>query len=599
MHERPIAQRWRAGGARAGALLAGAILAAWSVPGASAQTAYPGYSQNPATPEESARRSGQSLGIDGLPTLRTGNEPGTPGSAGTERIVGGAARGSSIVGLPSGGEVTGGGRTSGVSSSNIGPDFRLSGGQIGAVTGGSNNGRPTTLLRQRAAPPRRIGSPVRRITRQVTQRSTVDLRLSPVIQSPVSGLPLPTPLPLLGLLRGRPLFAATLGLSAPLTVDPAYAPLGIRVGTLTFFPAFTQSVGYDTNPEQIVARAARGSTALRSEGELQFRSDWSSSELVGDLRGGYFEFPENEAASRPNAAGTVRLRLDANRDTQVEFETRFLVDTQRAGNPDLNAASVTSRPLFATYGATLGVTERFNRVLVSVRGLVDRQQFEDARLSDGTVLIQSDRNANQYGLRLRAGYEISPELTPFVDALIDTRVYDQTLDTAGFRRDSDGIAVTGGAAFALTRFLTGEISAGLQHRSYVDPRLPAITAPLLNAAVIWSASPLTTVRLNALTSVFETAVPGSSGALAQVATLEVQHDLLRNLSITLGGTVLTTDYQGIRINERGFSALARLDYRFNRWLTFRGSYIHQQITSSVPSASFDADIVLAGLRVNP
>ena len=95
---------------------------------------------------------------------------------------------------------------------------------------------------------------------------------------------------------------------------------------------------------------------------------------------------------------------------------------------------------------------------------------------------------------------------------------------------------------ALTRFINGEVSAGLQHRTYVDPGLKDLTAPIINAALIWTASPLTTVRLNAATGIIETAVPGSSGVLTKAVTLEVQHDLLRNLSITLGGGYLASDY---------------------------------------------------------
>jgi hypothetical protein len=338
--------------------------------------------------------------------------------------------------------------------------------------------------------------------------------------------------------------------------------------------------------------------ALRSEGELNFRSDWSASELAGELRAGYFNVPENDAASRPNGAGSVRLRVDANRDLRLDVEGRFLVDTQRTGSPDLQVAAA-SRPIVATHGTTVGATQNFNRLQVSLRGSVDRSEFEDARLSNGTVLSQADRNLNQYGLRLRTAYEISPVITPFVDVLGDTRVYDVVRDSAGLRRDSDGVTLAAGAAFTLTRFLSGEVSAGFQHRTYVDPALRDITAPILNANLIWAVSPLTTVRIGAVTGVTETSVVGSSGILTEAATLEVQHDLLRNLSITLGAAFLRNEYQGTTIRETGFSATARLDYRFNRWLTMRGTYVYQQVDSTVASGSFKDNTFLLGLRVNP
>lgn len=525
-----------------------------------------------------------------LPTLRAGTAPTPP-------TPGGASAGAA-----SAGESLDGGSSGGAGRSAFARPARPGAGRTGGATSGINNRAPSNLLRQRAAPPRRPGSATVGITRQVTQIPPPDLRLSPVIQNPVVGVPLPTPLagptglPLAGL--STPGAVLNAALRRPLVVDDAYAPIGLRLGTFTVLPSLQQSIGYDTNPEQIVNRSAKGSVALRTEGDLNFRSNWSAHELAGEMRGAYLNYPDNQDANRPNGSGNVRLRLDANRDTRIDVEGRFLIDTQRAGSPDLTAA-VAGRPIIASYGTTVGVTETFNRLQVSLRGLIDRSEFEDARLTNGTVLSQADRNLNQYGLRLRAAYEISPVISPFVDVLANTRVYDWRIDSNGIRRDSDGVTLTAGAAFALTRLLSGEIGAGFEHRTYSDPTLRDLTAPVVNASLIWTASPLTTVRLTAATGIIETSLPGSSGVRTQVGTLEVQHDLFRNLSLTVAGSYLTSDYDRLAISESGFSTTARLDYRFNRWLTMRGSYIYQQIDSSTSGASFSSNTWLLGLRVNP
>lgn len=547
---------------------------------------------NPILNRNARRSFGLDAGRNGLPAL--GGPQGPADALGTP---------ASTTGEASGGEA-GAGLSGGEGLSRL-PRFRTGGQGVAGLSTGGRATRTPSLLRQRAAPPRRYAMPTRTLTRERTQGYTTDLRLTPVIQNPVSGLPSPASAPLL---RNTPL----LGLGGPANVllntaltrrpdeaDLAYAPLGLRLGSFTVLPAVTQYLGYDSNPDQTTPRAARGSAALRTEGELAFRSDWSSSEFSGELRGGYSDFPQNDPASRPNAAGLTRLRIDVNRDTRIDVETRFLLDTQRVGSPDIGGAAATSRPLFATYGVTAGVSETFNRFQVSLRGSFDRQVFDDATLTDGSTLIQSDRNANQYGVRLRVGYEVSPVFTPFVEGLFDTRVYDTPVDQQGLRRDSDGIGFTAGATVQLTRTLAGEVSAGLQRRDYVDPTLRPITAPIVNAALIWAVSPLTTVRFSQATGIVETSVAGSSGVFTEAATLEVQHDLLRNLSITVGGSYLSSDYQGVNIRERGFSALARVDYRFNRWLTLRGSYIYQQLDSTSAGSSFTDNIVLVGLRFNP
>ena len=556
---------------------------------------------NPVLNRNARRSFGLDTGRNGMPALRGSRAAtGAPVFGTPPAATGESTQGDPTVGLSGGGE--------GLSRL---PRFRTGGGQSISSLSGTTAKTTPSLLRQRAAPPRRNRLATRSITKPPTQGYLQDLRLTPVIQQPVSGVPLPATTPVLPVARSIPLF----GLITPNALtpasafsrlptdpaDPAYAPLGLRIGTFTVLPAFTQWVGYDTNPDQTVPRAQKGSAALRSEGEVAFRSDWSSSALSGELRGGYTEYPDNQEASRPNGSGVTRLRVDMNRDTRLEFEGRFLVDTQRFGSPDLQAQGIRApgRPLFATYGGTAGVVENFNRLELSLRGTIDRQVFEDVRLSDGSTLIQSDRNANQYALRLRAAYEISPSITPFVETVLDTRVYDTPVDQFGIRRDSDGIGFTAGARFLISNTLSGEISAGLQHREYVDRSLLPITAPLVSTALIWAASPLTTVRFTQATGVIETSVVGSSGATTDIAALEIQHDLLRNLSITIGGGYLSNDYQGVRIKETGYSALVRADYRFNRWLTLRGSYIYQTLTSTDPNGSYDDHIFLMGVRINP
>ena len=312
------------------------------------------------------------------------------------------------------------------------------------------------------------------------------------------------------------------------------------------------------------------------------------------MRGSYSEYPNVKGANRPEGEGRLGLRLDVSRDTQVDVEGRFQLDTQRPGSPDLNAA-VTERPLVTTTGAAAGVTQRFNRLLVGLRGTVDRTVYEDAHLTNGKILDQSDRDSNQYGLRLRVGYELTPGVIPFVDVLADRREYDQRIDNSGFR-SSDGVGVRAGSTFEITRTLTGEASAGLQQRSYEDPRLRDLRGPLVDAALIWSATPLTTVRLRAQSSIDETTLANSNGTLTQSARLEVQHDLRRNLSVTGLAGVTVSDYQGVALKDETFTVGARLDYKLTRSVVLRASFTHERLKSTDHSSDYSANTYLVGLR---
>jgi hypothetical protein len=90
--------------------------------------------------------------------------------------------------------------------------------------------------------------------------------------------------------------------------------------------------------------------------------------------------------------------------------------------------TVTNQPIVFSSGTTLGATQRFNRLELSLKGTFDRTINQNATQSDGTMINLAANNFNAYGVTGRAAYEISPKLKPFVEATVDTRRYDQRLD---------------------------------------------------------------------------------------------------------------------------------------------------------------------------
>jgi hypothetical protein len=122
--------------------------------------------------------------------------------------------------------------------------------------------------------------------------------------------------------------------------------------------------------------------------------------------------------------------------------------------------TVTNQPIVFSSGTTLGATQRFNRLELSLKGTFDRTINQNATQSDGTMIDLAANNFNAYGVTGRAAYEISPKLKPFVEATVDTRRYDQRLDQNGFERSSNGVSARGGATYQVTSLISGEASAG-------------------------------------------------------------------------------------------------------------------------------------------
>lgn len=393
--------------------------------------------------------------------------------------------------------------------------------------------------------------------------------------------------------------------------DPhPYDPIGVGVGSLRLYPFLETSFGYDDNPDRLAsvpfsnsANNPVGSKFLRADAGLRLKSDWERSDLVGDLRLGYVDYFDYEQASRLDGAGTLISRYDVTRDTAINLLGRFTLDSQRPGSPAISSGApnvtVTNRPIVFSTGASVGVTQKFNRLEVSLRGSFDRTIFGDAYYSDGSSLILSGTDFNDYGVTGRVAYEVSPSLRPFAEATYDSRIHDSYLDPYGYARDSSGVAARGGVQVRVTELVTGEASGGWAERSYRDTRLPQLRGPTLDASLIYTPTPLTTLTLRSATALSETTTTGASGVLSRIYSAQLSHDLLRNLSISALGSYFTNTYEGAAIFEHGYTAGVKLDYKITRSVAIRASVAHERLNSSQANANYTANVYMAGFRFQP
>ncbi len=381
--------------------------------------------------------------------------------------------------------------------------------------------------------------------------------------------------------------------------DAPFDPLGIDVGSLRLFPYIESDTGYDSNPNRLAGDVV-GSTFVHGETGLTGQSQWSQNSLTANLRGGYWDYFAVPLADRPDVAGTVDGRIDVTRTTKINLETRFGLTTQQPGSPLIaipGSVFITNRPSVMTYGQTAGVSQDFNRLNLDLRGSFDRIVFGNATQSDGTELLLSQDTFNTYGITGRASYELTPGIIPFIELRGDERRYDSFVDVDGFARNSDGIQGRAGSKFELTHLLTGEISAGYASRTYVDPRLPLLQAPTLDASLIYTATPLTTVTLTATTDLSETTAPFASGAVSRIFIGKVSHALLRDLTLTGTASYQINQYEGAPITEQLYSVGLGLEYHLTRSVVVLGSFTHAQLSSNSSGDAYEDNLFMVGLKL--
>jgi len=376
--------------------------------------------------------------------------------------------------------------------------------------------------------------------------------------------------------------------------EDAFAQLGMRMGAFLVLPAVEITGGYDTNPAR--SPGGRPSTLLTISPELLARSDWQRHEITATLRGSYTAYGQTPELNRPSFDGKITGRLDVTRDTAVIGEGTLVVGTDNPGSPNVQAG-LTRFPIFTTLGASGGLQQRFNRLEVIVKGTAERTEFQDSEFTDGTAASNADRNFNRYAMLMRTSYDLMPGIKPFVEATYDTREHDLQFDSFGIQRDSVGWTAKAGTSFEFSRKLTGEVALGYLQRDYKDPSLQQLQGVLFDAALIYSMSALTNIKLTAATTAGETTVPGTSGILTRNAGIEVNHAFRRWLIGTAKFNYGYDDYVGSPRKDDRYSVSAAITYKLNRMMQAKAEIRHEWLHSTVPGVDYTASVFLLGLRL--
>ncbi|GLH80098.1 hypothetical protein SSBR45G_50070 [Bradyrhizobium sp. SSBR45G] len=375
--------------------------------------------------------------------------------------------------------------------------------------------------------------------------------------------------------------------------DP-YEPKGITVGNFILKPAFEMSSGFDSNPGRVPKGAGSGFVSVAPV--LLVRSQFERHLLNADVRVGYIDYAKLRQLSRPTVDAKVNGRYDVTDTFAINGEGHVAVDADDPGTPRF-AGRFAKIPLASTVGGSAGVTKRFEDFEVSTKAAIDRVAFQNARLTDGQIVSNADRNFVQYGSQSRVTYNLTPEIRPFVDVAVDRRVHDIAVDAEGFRRDSTGTAVEAGVTLNYADKLTGDVAVGYLTRKFQDPMLKPVNGFIADANLTYQYAKETAIMLGAKSQVVEITEPGISGVLKRDVTVGVEHQF----EPWLVGTLLTGFGQDAftgttRVDNRYLVELGML-YKFSRLLQFRASVRREETRSNFKENNLSATVVQVGARV--
>ncbi len=337
--------------------------------------------------------------------------------------------------------------------------------------------------------------------------------------------------------------------------------LGMRVGTFLLFPKVSVTESYDDNIFRTENNNVKDYiTVVRPEFEL--RSDWNNHafNLRGDASFG--RYLEEEKENYENFNVDADGRYDITRNIFVFGFLGYSQLSEDRGSPD-DVGGVDPTEYDVKRGG-VRYFHQLNRVSFRLDAAAQKYDFDDVATGLATRANNDDRDRLQSQLTLRAAYEIVPEYEAFVRGAVNNRAYSTQVDDSGVSRDSQGYEMVAGVAVDLTGITFGDLFVGFREQRFDDDNLDTIGGLTGGANITWNVTPLTTVQAGIVRRVEETTTPGSSGFFATRYNLSADHELLRNLLLSVNLALTENDYEGIDRKDRTYDTGLSARYLMNR-----------------------------------
>jgi len=374
--------------------------------------------------------------------------------------------------------------------------------------------------------------------------------------------------------------------------DP-YAAVGIRAGTFVLRPSLETGLTYTTNADS----DSTPDPSFLSESTLRLNatSEWSRNLATIDAYGTFRKNISGAPVEDTEAGVDAELQLELGNEFRLTAKGGYVRKPESASSP-VAIVGVASRPLRQTLDGSLALAKDVGKARFTVTGGVERDWYGDATLSTGGVLSQKDRASTLATVALRAGYEISPAITPFAELEYGRRLMDLRLDSSGYARSATRLAARGGLEFNLSEKFNGQMSAGWISEALDDSRLSPISGATVAADLAWSPLRGTTVAFNGTTTVEGTTTAGESGSILYSGRVSIDHRLRASLTGNVALGAALRDYAGSTDTDLTLSAEGSLTWWLNRYAGLTTRARHETVTSTLPGRGSETNSIFVGLK---
>ena len=317
---------------------------------------------------------------------------------------------------------------------------------------------------------------------------------------------------------------------------------------------------------------------------IELRSDWGLHSLKVGVDADFMQYKDFEAEDRDDYSLQAEGRIDMTRSRFLFGEVSHRRRHEDRGSSDdvdgFEPTAVDEDNVRLLFEAPHGPRQ----LHVRLAGELQNRDFEDV-LGAAGIINNDDRDRQRLAGTLRFGYGWHPAYLFFLQGSAHSVEYDFQFDDRGFERSSTGYEVSIGTALDLPGRAFGDIFVGYLSEKYDDARLDKIDGVSFGADLSWNLSGLTTLNLVGRREVLPSTVADTAGRDVVRFGAGVDHELLRNLILSLNVASSKEDFQGIDRSDRIRSTNFAARYLMNRRIEVALEYAYRRRTTDPETAA--------------
>ncbi|MTJ80471.1 MAG: outer membrane beta-barrel protein [Telmatospirillum sp.] len=370
-----------------------------------------------------------------------------------------------------------------------------------------------------------------------------------------------------------------------------YSPDGVRIADFLIFPKAELDEQLSDNI-YAAANRRRGDLTTTLSPSIVIKSDFAQHEISLSASSDFAFFKRYTDEDTQHYNVTASGKLDVTRDAQLTMSATYDDGSEPRSSPDPNLG----RHPTPVINKTVSVGGDYHPARVWLKGdaSFQRLDFGDVGTDTGAVIANHLRNRDIVQGGVRAAYEIVPNYFAFVEVRANNRVYDQP-NAIGVNRNSHGWEERAGTDLELTGKLHGDIYAGYLTQDFRSSTYKEVSGLSMGADLVWNPTALTTVKLLVQRTVEDTVDIRASSYLSTQTHLFADHELRRNIIVSVDGGYGRNAYQGDGVHQNVYDGGFKLAYKFNKMAYSGLIYHYYQRDSTVDTETYHENRMILAL----